>query len=104
MIQAYINRPNARITIHRTSDCPQIGKQQKEGQQRVVVTETSLGNVLSDFAEGHYVLTTDPPGNDLLLGVTLDSPEQELGVVHVVHALLGTRYRPLKNAVPNPHC
>lgn len=103
-MQVYINYPNPHITIHTLSSCPQIQMHQKSGQRIVKVNTETLKNVLSQFIKDAYHFKSEAQWNDLWLDISLSTPEQEIGFVHIIQAMLGERYKPLGNAPINRHC
>lgn len=100
----YVNYPEPHFEIHVDSPCQEIRKHRKPGQRLVEVRVANLGNVLSDFIAGKYRFASEPSVNDLWLDISLDAPEQEEGLVHVIQALVGRRYRPLADAPVCRHC
>jgi hypothetical protein len=101
---AYVNYPNPHFTIHRDPDCAQVQMHGKPGQRVVRVRPDSLEQVLADFARGRYRFAAHPEANDLWLDISLDTAEQEEGLVHVIQALVGRRYTPLAGAAVYRHC
>lgn len=100
----YINYPNPHITIHNDASCQQIQIHQKTGQRRIQIRPASLKSVLNDFIVDKHDFEPMKEYNDMWLDITLDSPDQEFGIVYVIQALLGQRYSPLANAPVNIHC
>ncbi len=101
---AYINRPNPHITIHCDSLCKQIYLHKKSEQRHVVVNPSNLLTVLDDFIHDKYELKSGKLNNDLWLDISLDTPEQELGLVHVIHGIISQRHAPFVSAPVNIHC
>jgi len=101
---AYVNYPEPHFTIHWNAQCSEIRKNRKPGQRLVEIQVANLGQVLSDFISGKYRFASDPSANDLWLDISLDTPEQEEGLVHVIQALVGRRYSPLADAPVRRHC
>ncbi|TKJ29437.1 MAG: hypothetical protein CEE40_08495 [Chloroflexi bacterium B3_Chlor] len=102
-MMVYINYPDAHFTIHRHQDCSEIQKHRKPGQRVVAVRLANLTQVLSEFISGKYAFASNPALNDLWLDISLDTPEQEEGLVHVIQAILALRHRPLAHAPVNDH-
>lgn len=102
-MQVYVNYPDPHFTMHRDPHCPEIRKNQKPGQRRVVVHMGTLGQVLSDFISSKYRFASNRTANDLWLEISLATPEQEKGVVYVIQALLGLRYTPFADAPVYEH-
>jgi hypothetical protein len=103
-MQVYINYPNPHFTIHKDSACQQIHMHQKSGQRIVKISPATLKNVLSQFINDAYDFKSKAQRNDLWLDVSLSTPEQEIGFIHIIQAILGQRYRPLSNASISIHC
>jgi len=77
---------------------------EKEGQRAVRVMQSNFEGVLSDFIDGKYRFASTPEQNDLWLSVTLESSELDESFVYVILAILGKRYRRLRDARVVPHC
>jgi len=103
-MQAYLNYPNSHITIHTDNSCGQIHMHHKKGQRRVNVNAVTLRFVLSDFLNNKYIFKAEKEYNDLWLDVSLNTPEQETGLVHVIQAIIGQRYAPFSDAPVKEHC
>jgi hypothetical protein len=103
-MQVYINYPNPHFTIHKNASCQLIHLHQKGGQRIVKVRVTTLKNVLNSFINDTYDFKAEAQWNDLWLDISLSTPEQEIGLVHVIQAILGQRYKPLGNAPISFHC
>jgi len=103
-MQVYINYPNPHFTIHKNGTCQQIRMHQKIGQRIVKVSAATLKQVLQSLINDAYDFKAEPQWNDLWLDISLSTPEQEIGFVHVIQAILGQRYKPLGNAPVSIHC
>ena len=103
-MQVYINYPNPHITIHKDLSCKQIQMHKKSGQRIVKVSPGTLKNVLSQFINDAYDFKSESQWNDLWLDISLSRSEQEIGIIHVIQAILGERYKPLDSAPINEHC
>ncbi len=103
-MNVYINYPNPHITIHKNASCGQIQSHQKSGQRLVKVSAVTLKNVLSSFINDAYDFKAEAQWNDLWLDISLSTPEQEIGFVHVIQAVLGQRYNLLSTAPIYVHC
>ena len=103
-MQVYINYPNPHFTIHRDSSCQQIQMHRKDGQRTIKINPVTLKDVLSQFINNAYDFKSQAQLNDLWFDISLSSPEQEIGVVHVIQAILGQRYKPLGGAPITEHC
>ncbi len=103
-MQVYLNYPNPHITIHKDASCGQIHMHHKQGQRRINVNAVTLRFVLADFINDKYAFKAEKLFNDLWLDISLDTPEQETGLVHVIQAILGQRYSPFSDAPVSVHC
>lgn len=103
-MQVYLNYPNPHITIHKESTCGQIHMHHKPEQRRVHINPVTLRFVLTDFLNDKYMFKAERLFNDLWLDITLDTPEQEVGLVHVIQAIIGQRYSPFSDAPVKEHC
>jgi len=103
-MQVYINYPNPHFTIHKNPSCSDIHKNQKSGQRIVKVNPANLKAVLSQFINNAYKFQANPQGNDLWLEINLSTPEQEIGFVHVIQAILEQQYTRLSGAPIKFHC
>ena len=104
MIYVYINYPAPHITIHRDPSCGAVMMQSKAERRIVRITRETITYELRKFADREYGFAATRLQNDMWLLISLDTPEQEVGVVYVIQALLGLRYRPLRNASVKEHC
>jgi hypothetical protein len=104
MICLYINYPNPHFTIHGNAQCAQIRKMGKNNQRIVKVHMKNLNDVLSDFIARKHKFAAMKEVNDLWIEIDLDSPEQEIGFVNTVQALLGRQYGPFKSVKMKKHC
>ena len=103
-MQVYINYPKPHITVHKDTSCRQIQMHQREDQRHVKVRLTNLDDVLTKFINEDYEFGSDKRINDLWLDISLDTYEQEMGLVHTLQAILGQQYKPLSNAPITIHC
>ena len=103
-MHVYINYPNPHITIHNNASCLQIQKNRKTGQRRVQIRPANLKAVLNDFIVEKYNFKAEKNYNDMWLDISLDTKDQEIELVDEIQAVLGLRYKPLKNAPVNVHC
>jgi len=103
-MQVYINYPNPHFTIHKDSSCQQIQIHRKDGQRIIKVTLVTLNSVLNQFINNAYDFKSQARLNDLWLDISLSSPKQEIGFVHIIQAILGQRYKPLGSAPISEHC
>jgi hypothetical protein len=103
-MHVYLTYPNTHITIHKDNTCGQIHMHHKQGQRRVSINMVALRFVLADFINEKYAFKAEKRFNDLWLEINLDTFEQELGLVHVIHAILSQRYSPFTDAPVIEHC
>ena len=103
-MQIYINYPNPHFTVHMNGSCKQIHMHKKGGQRIVNVRAATLKRVLRAFIKDAYDFRAQALWNDLWLDISLSTPEQEIGLVHVIQAILGQRYKPLSDAPVSIHC
>jgi hypothetical protein len=103
-MQVYISYSNPHFTIHKNGSCPQIHMHQKGGQRIVKVDAAALKRVLNAFIKNAYDFKAEAQWNDLWLDISLSTPEQEIGLVHIIQAILGQRYKPLSRAPVSIHC
>ena len=100
----YVNYPDPHFRMHWNAQCSEIRKNRKPGQRLVQIQVANLGQVLSDFIWGKYRFASEPSVNDLWLDISLNTREQEEGLVHVIQALVGRRYTRLAGAPVYTHC
>jgi len=103
-MHAYINRPNPHITIHCDASCGQIYLHRKNEQRHIVVRSSNLITILDDFIHDKYELKSGRLNNDLWLDIVLESPEQEIGLVHIIHGIISQKHHPFALAPINIHC
>jgi hypothetical protein len=103
-MKVYINYPNPHITVHKNPACKQIQAHQKSDQRLVNVNDATLKKVLSAFNKDAYDFRADPQWDDMWMDISLSTPEQEIGFVHIMQAILGKRYKPLAKAPISFHC
>ncbi|MBF8283604.1 MAG: hypothetical protein HW378_2519 [Anaerolineales bacterium] len=102
-MKVYINYPDPHLTIHRNPECSSIQLHQVEGQRHIEVTMQRLREELSHFINNQYHFG-QPPDNDLWLDITLSTPEQEVGLVYIIQAILSLSYTPFMHAPVKEHC
>jgi hypothetical protein len=103
-MQVYINYPNPHFTIHRDPACKQIQRHEKVNQRRILIRPENLKAVLADFINDAYDFKPEQKYNDMWLDIFLGNSDQEFGLVYVIQAILGQRYKPLGNALVSVHC
>lgn len=104
MIYAYINYPRPHITIHRHTACATVMLHTEAEREIVKVNRSTIAHEVRKFADGEYSFAATGDLEELWLLVSLDTREQEIGVVYVIQALLGLRYAPLGDAPVTVHC
>lgn len=100
----YINYPNPSFSIHGDPNCASIRIANKQDQRQFDVTGDTLEDVLSKFIRRDVSFDAKQSINDLWLNIKLSTNEQEVGVVHVIQAIVGKRYGPLRDAQVATHC
>ncbi len=76
----------------------------KRNERTVAVKPARLGAVLTDLQSGRQGFSATLGTDDLWLDVSLQHPQQRMGLVYVIQALLAVRYRRLKHAPMVTHC
>lgn len=100
----YINYPNPHFTVHRDPSCRMIQMHGKPNQRVRRVSMYALGDFLSEVIAGKMRFAAESGINDVWIEMRLDTPGQEMGLVHVLQAILGRRYSPLAGAPIEEHC
>lgn len=100
----YINYPDPHFGVHRDHSCRKIQMHGKPNQRVRTATIPTAGDLLCEFIDEQIRFAAESDFNDLWIKIELDTPEQEMGLVHVLQAILGRRYRPLSNAPIKTHC
>ena len=103
MLQAYLNYPNSRVSIHGDAECREIEKMQKPEQRRVNIDRQSVERELARFKEAHDFASTAPL-NDMWVIVDLGSEHEEQRVLERIKAALDARYVPFRHASLKRHC
>ena len=103
MLQAYLNYPNSRVTVHGDPTCEEIEKMDKLGQRHVFIDRDSLEGELARFW-GTYAFASTAPLNDMWVTVDMGDLLEEQRVLDRIVATLGRRYTPFGRAVPSRHC
>ena len=103
MLQAYLNYPNSRVTVHGDATCEEIEKMEKLGQRRVYIDRDSLQGELARFRGEHDFASTTPL-NDMWVTVDLGNLHEEQRVLDGIVATLAGRYTPFGRALPSRHC
>jgi hypothetical protein len=63
-----------------------------------------LNDVLKQFINNAYEFKSQDQFNDLWFDISLASPEQDHGFIHIIQAILGQRYKPFGSALITEHC
>jgi hypothetical protein len=103
-MQVYINYPNPHFTVHKNVSCQRIHLHKKVEQRIVQVSAATIKRILNAFINDSYDFKAEAQWNDLWLDIKLSTPEQEIGLVHIIQLILGQRYKPLSNAPISIHC
>ena len=77
--------------MHRDPSSQVIQMHGKPGQRVRGVSMHSLGDFLSELIQGRMRFAAQSGLNDLWIEVTLDTRDQERGLVHVAQAIIGRR-------------
>jgi hypothetical protein len=103
VIHAYVNYPNARVSLHGTS-CGHIQQAQKSDQRRLRLDDASIATELQKFSSGQYAFASHAAANDMWLDVEFDDSAFEEAVVRHIHRLLSRRYKPFGACSVEWHC
>jgi hypothetical protein len=103
VLHAYLNYPNARVSLHAT-ECGHIQQAGKLGQRRVLLNLGSIGAELLRFVEHEHDFASEAARNDMWLDVDFSNREFELAVVQYIHSLLGKRYKRFHDCRLDWHC
>ena len=103
MLQAYLNYPNSRVSVHGDVDCQEIEKMQKPEQRRVNIDRESVKRELARFKKMHDFASTAPL-NDMWVTVDLGNVYEEQRVLERIKATLDARYTPFRRATLKTHC
>ncbi len=104
MLRAYINYPNAQVTVHRDGNCPSVRQQGKEGQRSVRLNASTLSMELGKFSGRTYRFASEAEHNDMWIEVDFGDENFELAVVDHVRWLLALHYKPFVNLRVSEHC
>ena len=103
MLNAYLNYPNSRVTIHRVAACPTIGQMRKPGQRRVRIDVASRATEMAKF-DGVHRFGARAEVNDMWVVLDLGNPREEAETVADIKRALGRRYIPFRDARVETHC
>jgi len=103
-MNVYINYPNPHLTIHNNAQCTEIQKHRKANQRVVTVNNQNIAQVLSEFIDNKYLLSSKATENDMWLEISLSSAQIDIAFVFIVQTILGIKYKPILNAPVTFHC
>jgi hypothetical protein len=103
MITAYLNYPNSRIAIHYNNSCGAIRKTNKKHQRHVQICVNNIGIELERFNKSYKFGSTNEK-NDMWVVVDFSDNRFELEVISYIKIILGTRYKPFRDASLKVHC
>jgi hypothetical protein len=104
MLKAYINYPNPHISAHGDLTCPEIGKQQKQGQRRVQIDVSSISSELREFINKEHRFGSVAASNDMWLELNFSDPQFEMAVLEYIQREIGKHYKPLATVEVEIHC
>ncbi len=104
MSYAYLNSPNAQVTIHDNSSCNLIMMMHKEHQRVIKINPATISIELEKFSIGEYLFAANAEKNDMWLIVNFTNLEFEHAVIQYIHHLLSMHYRRFANANTTIHC
>ena len=104
MLKAYINYPNAQVTVHRDLNCTSVRQQDKAGQRSVRLNGSNLSMELSKFSNRTYHFASETEHNDMWIEVDFGDENFELAVVDHIRWRLAVHYKPFVNARVSEHC
>ena len=103
MLQAYLNYPNSKISIHSDRACGNIMQMRKVKQRIVCINRESLSIELTRFEEEHK-FASEAARNDMWVTVDMNDHPFEVCVIAYIKKILGSRYRRFRNAEIEQHC
>jgi hypothetical protein len=103
VLYAYLNYPNARVSLHGTL-CGHIQQAQKTDQRRIVLNPDSLGTELRRFVKQEHDFAAQATNNDMWLDVDFADWEFEESIVRFIHRLLAARYKRFHDCTADWHC
>ena len=104
MLKAYINYPNAYVTIHADCKCASVQQRHKRDQRVVRVGVSNLSGELTKFGAKDYIFKSQAEANDMWLHVDFGDAEFERAVVKHIRQLLGSHYTRIGRAKVEVHC
>ena len=104
MLSAYINYPNAQVTVHRDSSCATVRQRNKQGQRTVRLNIRSLSSELGHFSDKTYRFASEADLNDMWLELDFRDAHFERALLDYVRLLLAQHYKPFATARVGEHC
>ena len=104
MLRAYINYPNAQVTVHNDRSCASVRQQKKEGQRTARLNVRTLSSELGKFSDKAYRFASEADLNDMWLEVDFNDENFERAVVDYVRSLLSQHYKPFTGVKVGGHC
>lgn len=101
MTKAYFNSPNSRVTIHGTA-CGFASKARTAGQRRVLISRRAIDEGLDDLSRMPF--RAEAKFNDVWIVVDLDDPDFEEALIRYIRAMLGKRYKRIRESRLTRHC
>ena len=103
MLHAYLNYPNARVSLHGRA-CGHIQQSGKQQQRHVLLNHQSIGIELKRFVDDEHDFAAQAAKNDMWLEVSLSGQEREIATVEYIQRLLGARYKRFRDCTIEWHC
>ena len=103
MLQAYLNYPNSKVTVHGEASCRNIRQTRKPAQRHIHIDRESLEAELARF-RGEHGFGSTAAQNDMWVTVDLADPQEEGRVLGRIRKMLGNRYKPFHDAQVERHC
>jgi len=97
MTNVYLNYPHNYISVHRKSGCPQIQKNKKPKQRKIIINSENVDVELQRFNACHFRSNRDM--NDMWVRVCLDDEVSEMKVIEKIF-----RHKDFYNAKIIWHC
>ena len=104
MLRAYINYPNAQVTIHGDITCSFVRQRNKAAQRTVRLNVRTLSSELGKFSDKAYRFASEAALNDMWIEVDFGDEAFERAVVGYVKTLLARHYRPFAGVRVTGHC
>ena len=104
MLRAYVNYPNAQVTIHREGSCASVRQRNKEGQRTVRLNIRALSSELGKFSDKAYRFASEADLNDMWLELDFKDEKFERAVFEYLRLLLAQHYKPFAGVKVSEHC